>query len=258
MHTPTTATVAPWERPGHFQPQDSVTSITLYDTGHSEMACTVVSDGLVLIRGSVHQTPVRIEPWPAQIRHTQDCAACEADIADIRLTGARNESAYLSQWSEQAHERFAAFDETIEIGRDDTGESFAGHADVPDWLRTATAGLLQPPEAGAFQIARVWDRIDWPTLIAQHPGEVTIGIGSTGYGPAELTWEMVVTAFRALEQAGFAPALDVDLVVDVDATLMLQPSVLYCAGTDTGLQARVSELLGGIGYDDFHPGWSWC
>ncbi|MRH87613.1 hypothetical protein GFY24_09125 [Nocardia sp. SYP-A9097] len=61
-----------------------------------------------------------------------------------------------------------------------------------------------------------------------------------------------------LDAAGLAPCLDVDLAVDVDATLALQPSILYCSCVDTGLRAQVTALLSGIGYDDYHPGWSWC
>ncbi|WP_067722884.1 hypothetical protein [Nocardia yamanashiensis] len=255
MNTATAAPLAPWDRGGHFQPGDSVTLISFYATGYSDLPCTVVSDGLVLIRGSVHQNPVRVHPWPQHVRHSDGCPPCQAYTTGVRLLGARGETDFLAQWSPAAHTRFDALTDAIDDGTFTTG------ADVPDWLRTATAGLLMFPEAGGLQLARVYDPVDWPTLLDQHPGEVTVGIGDTGYGPAELTWDMVVAAYRALETAGYTPCLDVDLALDYDATLQIQPTILYCDCDDTALRARVSTLLGGIEYladADWYGGWAWC
>ncbi|SFQ31313.1 hypothetical protein [Amycolatopsis rubida] len=118
---------------------------------------------------------------------------------------------YWSQWSPAAHDRYEQIMACMEPVTGWPGRyRLTGDAPVPRWLRDVTAGLLLPPEAPTLQFARVWDRVDWPALLAEH-GDDLIVAGTVGAGGPH--WTGVLQAWRLLENAGHAPQLDVDLEV---------------------------------------------
>lgn len=124
------------------------------------------------------------------------------------------------------------------------GTLMAGAPGIPDWLRTATAGLLRWPDSRQpFSFARVWDPIDWPALLEEHPGELKPNLPVID----SLTWDGLARAFRLLVAAGYKPWLDAHL--EVHAVLELCPFWLCCEQIDTAthpdLIREVTEALGG-------------
>ncbi|ATY17111.1 hypothetical protein CU254_41785 (plasmid) [Amycolatopsis sp. AA4] len=123
---------------------------------------------------------------------------------------------YWSQWSPAAHARHERIMDRMKRATHwPPRYRLADDAPVPKWLREATDGLLCPPEAPTLQFARVWDRVDWPTLVAEHGDDLVVA-GTVGAGGPH--WAGVLRAWQVLEDAGHAPELDVDLSVDFAGT----------------------------------------
>lgn len=139
------------------------------------------------------------------------------------------EQKYWSRWSDTAYTKFDALRAAISWNENEEG-TFTADADVPDWLREATAGQLVPSGFPSLSLAMVWDPVDWPTLIEAHPGDLRLlgeGVNST-YVP----WEVISTAYRAIESAGRTPSLHVLLEIDFDGALSLEPGSLKYKGDD--------------------------
>ncbi|WP_158886224.1 hypothetical protein [Amycolatopsis anabasis] len=113
---------------------------------------------------------------------------------------------------------------------------FTAAAPVPRWLARATDGLLLAPEAPALQIARIWDRVEWPRLLAEHSEDLVVA-GPVGAGGPR--WEALLHAWQILDDADHRPALDVDLDVDVDGRVL----ELRHGGISTGSGRPVTDAL---------------
>lgn len=174
---------------------------------------------------------------------------------------------YWSQWSNEDRELWGQIKRQIEwsvnSGSPQSGTFTEMAPGVPEWLRTATAGILRRPESPKLQLARVWDPLDWPTLLEEHPEELHPCLP----GPRSLRWNGIAHAYRLLQIAGYQPYLDVDL--DVGAgKLWLTPTELRCRlinpSIHSDLSVAVTAALGGEilyqpklhGFDDAH-GWEW-
>lgn len=263
MTTTPSASLAPWQAEDHFQAGDQV--VVISSSGNSEIyfrvdspqAHTVVVLGQSLhteVDASTVRDPVYMGDF-TKLRHAENCSACGAYVNGIRLLGEMNQREHLGRWSAAAHAKYAKV--TAEI--DWESRAFKKSADVPAWVRECTYGMLLYPEGPDLQLARLYDLIDWPALLAEHPGELVVGIGATGYGYPGLTWEAVVAAHRQLDTAGCLPHLDVDLGFDEQGRLTLYPSVLYIgAPAGRSVVAQVDALLPDYPFSDVWPGWSWC
>ena len=170
-----------------------------------------------------------------------------------------------SQWPAEARAQYNELRQQIcwnSDGPRPTG-TFTDEANVPEWFRDVTAGLLRPPEAPTLQVARIWDPVDWPTLLANNPRRPAVSIGADGYGPTDLTWQMVADAYHILDDAGKTPSLDIDIEINAASELALAPTVLYCDALnpdlDRDLIARVDDSLDGqTSYNSDDGGWMWA
>lgn len=166
------------------------------------------------------------------------------------------EHAYWARWSDAAHAKFDALVKAITWNENERG-TFTTAADVPVWLREATAGLLVPSDFPSLSLAMVRDPVDWPALLDAHPGEVRLwgeGVTST-YVP----WDVICAAYRCVDAAGAIPALFVLVEIDFDGALSLEPGALHCHGEsnpDPDLIAKVNSIIArDIGFH--HGTWQW-
>lgn len=172
---------------------------------------------------------------------------------------------YWNQWSSTAIERYESLRPFVSwspiVGQTTGGITtlgwdgrFTADAPVPRWLREATSGLLQRPDSSTLQLARIYDAIDWPALLAAHPGEVEVDLS---YAPVT-SWAGVCAAWTVLTAEGYVPALDVQLGVDSAANLAIAPTTLYCTVADAQVRDHVTTALGvGYGSDPDLAGWWW-
>ncbi|MCZ4562165.1 hypothetical protein O4160_15090 [Rhodococcus sp. IEGM 1401] len=193
--------------------------------------------------------------WSVDVFHTDPhCLPCARALQDTRAELTESCDRYWAQWSPRAHRRFTELRSHIDwtsIDGDERG-TFTADADVPDWLREATAGALigRADAAVASSLLLAWANapIPWPRLLAAHPGEVAVPSGDAA-ARRQATWPEIAEAFETIEAAGRTAYLDVALEVDQDGGLLMETNAVGIYGLDTthgdvtDLDARVTDIL---------------
>lgn len=250
---------APWLNDDHWKVGDEV--FWILDSVHriETMMVDIVSPA----EGTVRDPQVSDEDEVFEvagkfenIRHRgQSCAPCAASLRDVELAA---EAARVEFWKDRpsvaAFIRFSQLDDQIlwTETEDGTEGAFVPEADVPAWFSEVTAGHLVLPFSPELCLARVWEPIDWPTLLAEHPGELSVLLGS-GRTQEHLSWDALVAAFRLIEASGKTAYVDVDIEIAGDGALALVPGAIgsFGFGEHPELVAEVTAVLGGIPFDSF-------
>ncbi|MBP1054303.1 hypothetical protein J6397_29585 [Rhodococcus qingshengii] len=243
----------PWRSNDHWKAGDKAWWISLTGDGVSRTMVDIVDpaegtvrDPRVTYNDGVFRLADRFE----SVRHREDsCTSCTDSVLELLAAGQDQETAYWGRWSPAAHDRFDALMETIQWRQADnfTLGTFTSAADVPAWFREATAGHLISADFPSLCLGRVWEPIDWPTLIAEHPGDLSVLV-SDGWTREHLTWEMLVAAFRMIDAAGLTACFDATVEIDMDGALALLPAGIGSngIGEHPDLVAGVTAALGGI------------
>lgn len=193
--------------------------------------------------------------WSLYVFHTDPhCLPCARALHETRTELTESCDRYWAQWSPRAHRRFTELRSHIDWTSID-GEprgTFTADADVPDWLREATAGALigRADAAVASSLLLAWANapIPWPKLLAAHPGEVAVPTGDAA-ARRQGEWPEISEAFETIEAAGLTAYLDVGLEVDQDGGLLLETNAVGICGLDitrggvADLDARVTDIL---------------
>ncbi|KAA0922051.1 hypothetical protein [Rhodococcus sp. ANT_H53B] len=193
--------------------------------------------------------------WSVDVFHTDPhCQPCARALQDTRTELTESCERYWAQWSPRAHRRFTELRSHIDWTSIDgvPRGTFTADADVPDWLREATAGALigRADTAVASSLLLAWANapIPWPSLLAAHPGEVAVPTGDAA-ARRQATWPEIAEASETIEAAGRTAYLDVCLEIDQDGGLLLEPNAVGIHGLDTShggvddLDARVTDIL---------------
>lgn len=253
---------SPWLNDAHWKAGDKAWWIFLTGDGVHRSMVEIVdpAEGTVFDpRISHNDGVVRVTGKFERVRHREDsCAACATSVLELLAAGQDAETRYWGRWSPAAHERFDALKEAIQwqwVHANHGIGTFTSDADLPDWFREATAGHLLLPESPSLCLGRVWEPINWPTLIAEHPGDLSVLV-STGWTQEHLTWDILVAAFRMIEAAGLTAFFDTNLEIDMDGALALLPCGIGAAGIGEHpeLVAAITAVLGGIELDS-HGFW---
>lgn len=235
---------SPWLDVDHWKPGEDAVVVFFNGVDETEELVTIASPAdQSLIEGRNTDTPTIWIDGYARVRHVHSCAPCLAWLNGARLYG-KVRGGYWSQWSPAARLTHNALGKEIEwdlVDRHLAG-TFTKDADVPDWLREATAGHLLRPESPSLSVARIWDPIAWPTLLEQHPGELPVLVDG-GWTQPQITWDLIVDVYRMVETAGFDVCLDVDLEVDVGGPQLLPQSICIDAHNPE-IEERISAALG--------------
>lgn len=192
----------PWLDVDHWKPGDDAVVVFFSGVDETEELVTIASAAdQSLIEGRNTDAPTIWIDTYARVRHVHSCAPCLAWLNGARLYG-NVMGGYWSQWSSAARLTHNALRKEIEwdlVDRHLAG-TFTKDADVPDWLREATAGHLLPPESPSLSVARIWDPINWPTLLEKHPGELPVLV-EPGWVQPHITWNLIVDVYRMIETA---------------------------------------------------------
>ncbi|MGB3352645.1 MAG: hypothetical protein WBB00_07710 [Mycobacterium sp.] len=192
--------------------------------------------------------------WSVDVFHTDPhCLPCARALQETRTELTESCERYWAKWSPRAHRRFTELRSHVDwtsIDGDERGR-FTADADVPDWLREATAGALTGRNsaelAASLLLARTNAPIPWPSLLAAYPGEVALPTGDAA-ARRQATWPEIAEAFETIESAGLTAYLDVGLEVDQDGGLLLEPDAIGIYGLDIthgvdDLIAHVTDIL---------------
>lgn len=260
-----------WRRKDHWQEGDTALVVTFrgdHDTTEDTVTVRLHAGQAILPYAGGIRPQTFISDYPATgwaVLHPRSCPSCAALLNGTRLYRDTH-GGYWGHWSPEAHARSETLEDCISWTEDRVGltsGTFTAEADVPDWLREVTAGLLRHSQSPTLAVARVFDEIDWPTLLERNPGNPVVAIGPYGQGPDNLTWPMVVNAYRIPRAAGKPAVLDLDIEVMDQPELALLPSILWCPDLNTALDheliTRVNAALDGqTRYDAAYGHWMWC
>lgn len=220
--------VEPWLDESHWSSGDAA---VIANASHEQPIVIVSPHGPTgrFVKGTrVDAAAYELSAYSPQLRHTDvRCSACAESLRGLRE---RRDAEYVGQWSAQARARSSELRAQIDwpprTGCLSYGGTFTGRADVPPWLREVTAGMLVTPDRGELCVARIQqETIDWATLLAAHPGDLELVVNE-GNPELNLTWELLVSVFEAINDAGLAAYFDVDLVVTNDGRLGVWPMMV--------------------------------
>ncbi|SHS18419.1 Uncharacterised protein [Mycobacteroides abscessus subsp. abscessus] len=123
------------------------------------------------------------------------------------------------------------------------------HSAMPTWFNTALFGVpLQASDGPYPEVARIWNAVDWPGLVDDHPEFLTTDQAQTSSSAPN--WARVRAAHAEVHAAGYIPMLDIALSVSRDARVTLCPLGLIVAHiTDSRLIKAVSDILRGVPAD---------
>lgn len=223
--------VEPWLDESHWFSGDAA---VIANASHEQPIVIVSPHGPTgrFVKGtSVHAIAYELAAYSAELRHTDArCAACAQSLRELRERRRTRDAEHFGQWSAHAHARYRALRAQIDWpppeGCRSYGGTFTEQADVPPWLREVTAGALGSPDRGEMVVARIQqETIDWPTLLASHPGDLVLVVNE-GNPELNLTWELLVAVFEAINAAGLAAYFDIDVVVTTDGRLGVWPMMV--------------------------------
>lgn len=117
---------------------------------------------------------------------------------------------------------------------------------LPTWFNTALFGIpLQASDGPYPEVARIWDAVDWPGLLDDHPEFLAIDHELNDLNNAP-HWAQVRDTYTTVNAAGHIPMLDVAVSVSRDAKITLCPLGLIVPHvSDNTLIQAISEILVG-------------
>ncbi|MET3959808.1 hypothetical protein ABIE52_006743 [Rhodococcus sp. OAS809] len=236
---------APWLDVNHWASGEDAVWVSFNGVDELEALVKIASPAdQSIFEGRNTDTPTTWIDGYAHVRHVHSCAPCLAWLNGARLYG-KVMGGYWSQWSSAARLTRSALGNEILWHREGNhaAGTFTEDADIPDWLREVTAGHLLLPESPSLSVARIWDPIDWPTLLEQHPGELPVLVDG-GWTQPQITWDLIVDVYRMVEATGLGVCLDVDLEVDVGGPQLLPQAICSDVRNHPEIEESISAALG--------------
>lgn len=230
-----------------FRAADTRESIVV--PGVETEAGRIALRGPHIVGGDVYQTSI------ANVFHAAGCDACDQYVAARQRADADQ---YQDQRSCFTPDGLARADALRRHGR-----TALSATNLP-WLHTELSGVdFSGPEGPWPNWGRTGAPIDWPALIAAHPGD--LAPEDTAALTESASWESIVEAFTLARSADPRAALDVCLWVDIDGTVLVEAAFLFTSRQiPTSAADAISHALvaGGrprdlLHLDDDHVGEVW-